>query len=310
MRVGLRSIRTRHQGVCAVSSKIHESFVSSAPKAPDARSLEAVRATAKARARRERVGKVPPVRVAGLVALAAVIVAGALVLAPQMRGGSAFAHTRAISALMPEDGVLHVTWTLVTSPVGVPEETVTGENWIDAAAGQERSSLDRGDGGIAGLTVRQGSELRSLGRDPGTGAYLINQYDLPLDDYTPFGGYIRLLVDGLKSGDTTVIDKVEVDGESCWVVERELAPSTEEDRAAGGTDERVKAVLREGDYRLKELSLYRPHDGEWTREVYASFSVWETVGRGTLPKNFFDFAEVDKAAPKDTPVTVEPGVDK
>lgn len=281
-----------------MSSRIHNDFVSSAPPAPDAESLAAVRAMAKERARRgQKAAGFRSLLTAGPFVLAIAVMA-AVALGVTLHGeDAAFANSRAVAALMPQGGVLHAVWELTTTSADVPEQKIVGEDWVDAEVQRARSSM-RSDGedlnGII-LTISQGDHVRGLDRDVANDEYSIVEYELPFDSNARFSGYVELLVEGLESGDSRVVDQTTIDGESYWVVEAETA------------EERVSALLRVEDYQLKDLALYRPDNGKWVQEVHFSFSVWETVSRESLPSDFFEPAEIDKAMPAGTSVRVEPG---
>lgn len=280
-----------------MSSTIHEDFVSSAPPAPDKEALTAVRAMAKERARRSH-GSVGfrSLRTTGSLVLVAAVVA-AVAFGVAVRGNDpAFASPRAIAALAPQDGVLHTIWELATAPRGVPEQIIEGEDWLDVGARRARSSMGSADGeDLNGtvLTVSQGDQVRGLDHDVAKDEYRITEYNFPFEGNSRFGGYTELLVEGLQAGDARAVGQVTIDGERYWTVEMETG------------SERISAILGLEDYRLKDITLHRPHDGEWIQEVHFSFSVWETVPRESLASDFFELTQIDKEAPAGTRVYVE-----
>lgn len=282
-------------------------YSSAVPAAPDASSLNRVRAAARSNFAR-RTSHSPSFRRLLAPAAVAIVALSALAwtLVPRV-DDSAFARQQAVAALLPRDGVLHTRSTLELGRTGIEEQTIEYEEWIDYDSESARSvGSEPGSSRIGELTIRSGHLVRSMGRDAGpNGHYRIVQYEMPDEMTSPGGGYVELLRDALDSGSAKVVDRVTDGDEAYWIVETVIELS---DKATGESTERVRATLRVGDYRLKNLSIRRsgrhPVDGEWKENVVLRFSAWEIVSRDSLPHDFFSPAQVDRAAPKDAIIEV------
>lgn len=247
-------------------------------------------------------------RMAGVVAtVAAVLVVGALTLAPPS-DTKAFAREQAADALLLKtDGqVLHTvvrytstSWNEQYGHDARYDMDQRWSTWIDPIGKRIRDeSTNVGDGSLDGLTIRVGDRILLFQNNVRYGTGKKQQLVEWSKTTDPFGSMMGTLIDQLRvviaDGSAKVTGSTTIDGQEYWIVE--YIPEK------GNV---LTVTMRKSDYLLKSMAREtsgKNGNGKHTGTDRFEFEMMEQVEPGSLPADFFSFDAVIAAAEPGTPI--------
>jgi hypothetical protein len=247
-------------------------------------------------------------RIAGVVAtVAAVLVVGALTLAPRS-GTTAFARERAADALLLKtDGrVLHsvvrytsTSWNEQFGHDPRFDMDQRWSTWVDPMGKRIRDeSVNVGDGSVDGLTIRVDNRILTFQNNVRYGTGKTQQLVEWPNTTDPFGSMMGILIDQLRvviaDGSAKMTGSTTIDGQEYWIVEY----SPEKGNV-------LTVTMRKSDYRLKSMvreTSGKNGNGKYTGTDRFEFETLEQVEPSSLPADFFSFDEVIAAAKPGTPI--------
>lgn len=247
-------------------------------------------------------------RMAGVLAtVAAVLVVGALTLAPP-NDTTAFAREQAADALLLKtDGqVLHTvvrytstSWNEQDGHDARYDLDQRWSTWIDPIGKRIRDeSTNVGDGSLDGLTIRVDDRILLFQNNVRYGTGKQQQLVEWSKTTDPFGSMMGTLIDQLRvviaDGSAKVTGSKTIDGQEYWIVE--YIPEK------GNV---LTVTMRKSDYRLKSMAREtsgKNGDGKHTGTDRFEFETMEQVEPGSLPADFFSFDAVIAAAEPGTPI--------
>jgi hypothetical protein len=247
-------------------------------------------------------------RIASVVAAtAAVLVVGALALAPR-HDTTAFAREQAADALLLKtDGrVLHSVvryrstgWNEQFGHDPRYDMDQRWSSWVDPLGKRIRDeSVNVGDGSLDGLTVRVGDRILMFQNNVRFGTGKTQQLVEWSKTTDPFGTMMGFMIDQLREviadGSAKVTGSTTIDGEEYWVVEYSQEKG-----------DLLTVTMRKSDYRLKtwvRKTEGSNGNGKWTGTDRYEFETIEQLDPKSLPEGFFSFDKVIAAAKPGTTI--------